>query len=105
MDEQFFRRTDMITLIAAWRLFKWIRKERRNFETNADAAFSDEHADDCRDGLVRIFKALEDGHDSEFEKLPKVIKWFFAHTKADNHFGRFGQRVLNSSRLSVYRTH
>ncbi len=101
----------MSTLIAAWRLFKWVRKQRRDMEANAEAYLSDERALEWRREAERIFIALKDGDSSTMNeegtirRLPKPIVWFFKRTEADNHLGRFGQTFLKSSRLSVYRTH
>ena len=101
----------MGTIIAAWRLFKWVRKQRKDMEANAEAYLSDERALEWRREAEQIFRSLAEGisctmnDEGAIRRLPKPIRWFFAHTKADNHLGRFGQTFLKSSRLSVYRTH
>ena len=92
------------TLLAAWNILKWLRKQKKDMETNAEAYLTEKRAIAWRRETESIFKSLAEG-DGRFESLPKPVKWFFAHTKADNRLGQFGQWFLKSSRLSIYRTH
>ena len=98
------------TLLAAWNIVKWLRRQRKEMEVNAEAYLTEERAKEWRKGSERIFKSLAEG-DGEFEKLPKPVRWFFAHTKADNRLGQFGQWYLKSGELEkalkqpLYRMH
>ena len=81
-------------------------------EANAEAYLTDERALAWRREAEHIFDALAHGSPATVDDegglklLPRPVKWFFAHTKADNHLGRFGQTFLKSSKLEkVYRTH
>jgi len=93
------------TIAAAWNILKWVRQQKKEMEANAEAYLTEERAKSWRMAAERIFKALADGDEDHFEEFPKPVKWFFAHTKADNQLGQFGQWFLKSSRLEVYRTH
>ena len=92
------------TIVAAWNVYKWVKAQKKEMEANAEAYLTEERAKDWRVKAEGIFRSLAEGN-SQFKKLPKPVQWFFAHTKADNHLGRFGQTFLKSSKLEVYRTH
>jgi hypothetical protein len=92
------------TIVAVWNVFTWLRRQRREMEANAEAYLTEERAKAWRIKTETIFKSLSDGN-GDFKKLPKPVQWFFAHTKADNRLGQFGQWFLKSSRLDIYRTH
>jgi len=92
------------TIVAAWNMVMWLRREKKQMEANAEAYLTEARAKVWRAEAEDIFKSLAEGN-SKFEKLPKPVKWFFAHTKADNRLGQFGQWFLKSSKLEIYRTH
>ena len=101
----------MGTILALWNIAKWVRKQRKEMEKNAEAYLTDERALAWRREAEEIFAALAEGYKwtqgpaGGVKRLPKVIQWFFNRTEADNHLGRFGQKFLKSHNLDVYRTH
>ena len=94
------------TIVAAWNVYKWVKAQKKEMEANAEAYLTEERAKAWRLEAEAIFMGLakEELGDAEW-KLPKPVKWFFAHTKADNRLGQFGQWFLKSSKLEIYRTH
>ena len=101
------------TIIALWNAASWIRAEKKILESNAEAYLTEERAREWRLQAEKIFWALERGN-GNFERLPKVIRWFFGATKADNHLGHFGKHFLKSEKLEkgdgaleqpLYQTH
>jgi len=86
----------MKTLITAWQLWRWISKQRKAIETNAEAYFSDKNALALRLKLERLFKALEKG---DLQHVPKPVQWLLGQTEVDNCIGAFGQMVLKSTKL------
>ena len=94
------------SILAIWHVFMWLRRQRKEMEANAEAYLTEERAKAWRMEAEASFMALANGtwDKSEWD-LPKPVKWFFAHTKADNRLGQFGQWFLKSSKLEIYRTH
>ena len=93
------------TIVAAWNILMWLRRQRKEMEANAEAYLTEERAKAWRLEAEGIFKSLAEGDSVTFVKLPKPVQWFFAHTEADNRLGRFGQFFLKSNKLDIYRTH
>ena len=93
------------TIVAAWNIYRMIHKARKEMEADVEAYLTEERARAWRLEAEAIFMTLANGEESEDFKLPKPIKWFFAHTEADNRLGQFGQHFLKSNKLDIYRTH
>lgn len=103
-------------IIAAWKLIKWIRSEKRQLEANVDAYLTKDRALEWRLQAEKIFHILESGSSfyQGLKKLPAPVRWFFKATTADNRVGKFGQWFLKSEKLKensevldqpLYRTH
>ena len=106
------------TIVALWNAASWIRAEKKILESNAEAYLTEERAKEWRLQAEKIFWALETGNGNEehifFSRLPRIVKWFFGATKADNHLGHFGKHFLKSEKLEngdgdleqpLYQTH
>jgi len=89
------------SISALWQLIKWIRAEKKKLEANADAYLTAERADEWRLNAEKIFHALASGN-GNFDKLPRIVKWFFGATTADNRFGTFGLQILKSKKLKEH---
>jgi hypothetical protein len=91
---------DILSSISAlWQLIKWIRSEKKQLEANADAYLTEERAAEWRLNAEKMFYALASGWNAR--KLPRIVRWFFSATTADNKVGEFGLHVLKSKKLST----
>ncbi|MBU1173544.1 MAG: hypothetical protein KKD44_28585 [Proteobacteria bacterium] len=86
------------SIIALWTVLKWLRKQKKDMEKSAANYLTEHRAKQWRYDCEEIFSALAKGND-HFEKLPKVVQWFFRQVEADNKLGEFGMWFLKSSRL------
>ena len=89
------------TLIAAWNIISWVRREKKRMESESETYFTKARARAWRLDIEKVFWALEDGpKNGNFAKLPRYVKWFFSRTTIDKHVGTFGIALLKSKKLN-----
>lgn len=92
------------TLIALWRIIKWLRQQKSEMEADVDGYLTQERALAWRLNAEKIFHILEDGtlfasRNVAVEGIPKPIQWLFNATTVDNRVGEFGLYLLKSTKL------
>ena len=88
------------TIGAGIEAIRWLYRQKRQIEKDADAYFSDHRAENWRLKAEVLFKALEDGEaNPNFKNLPKLVRWLCGPTRVDNYAGRFGQKLLKSGKI------
>lgn len=89
------------TLIALWRIIKWLRAEKKQMEADVDGYLTQERALAWRLSLEKIFRGLDTGypHMKEIWNVPRPIRWLFSQTTADNRVGEFGMWFLKSKKI------
>lgn len=85
-------------IVAAWKLFQWLREQKKAMESNVEGYLSAHRAYQWRLALERMFYCLSEGKD--IENMPAVVQWFFDRTVADNRIGWFGLRLLKSEKIT-----
>lgn len=89
------------TIGSLWRAFKWIRKQKREMESDTNAYLSDDRAKVWRLNLEKFFTALEKGTGAKQfpPSVQKFVSWLFDNTTMENRIGYFGQALLKSTKM------
>lgn len=88
------------TLIALWRIIKWLRTEKKQMESDVDGYLTQERALAWRLSVEKIFYTLEGSH-GHLEDIPGPVRWLFDRTTADNRVGEFGMWFLKSKKIET----
>ena len=89
------------TIKTTWKAYKWLKKQKKEMETDADGYLTEERALAWRLNIEKLFTSLAAGSTDRLPaSLRGVCQWLFDRTTAENRIGEFGKWFLKSAKMS-----